>query len=263
LQSSLLFFKTTPVLETFSSAPDGMPLIEAGWSKNNYQHSTSALKALVSVSIQESPLSQSLLPVSKNFLRAPLSGWQALCVKNCCAVPSGSSYPVKTCHLGFFSLQHLVCGYAAFSLCHRECNVGVERKHGSKRCGLQCLVRRGQRCLHQRDLCWQRNQCNHFRPGRGNHLLFCGDNVCGFGQGKSVLQRGVLPGSPECSDCELFKHLYRCCDYKCAGILHKQASPDQTDTAVLHQLHFQRLLDLLPPIGGVDTSIKLEPANLV
>ena len=28
-------------------------------------------------------------------------------------------------------------------------------------------------------------------------------------------------------------------------------------------LHFQWLLDLLPPIGGVDTSIKLEPADLV
>jgi hypothetical protein len=47
-----------------------------------------------------------------------------------------------------------------------------------------------------------------------------------------------------------------------AVVLYKQASPDQTDTAALHQLHFHRLLDLLPAIGGVDTSIKLEPADL-
>jgi len=47
----------------------------------------------------------------------------------------------------------------------------------------------------------KRNQCNHFRPGRGSHLLFCGHTYAAFGHGKSVLKRGVLSGSPECSDC--------------------------------------------------------------
>jgi hypothetical protein len=51
LQLSLFFSQTPPVLKTFSSEPDGMPLIEAWWQKNNRKHLTSALKVSVSVSI--------------------------------------------------------------------------------------------------------------------------------------------------------------------------------------------------------------------
>jgi hypothetical protein len=46
-------------------------------------------------------------------MRAPLFGWQALYIENHCAVSSGSSYSVKTCHyFGFFSLQRLICNNA-------------------------------------------------------------------------------------------------------------------------------------------------------
>ena len=136
LQLSLLFFKTTPVLRVFSSKSDGMPPVEAWWEKIIINISASVLKALVFVLIQKFPLSQSLSPVSKNFMRAPLYGWQALCVENRCDVPNGSIYSVKTCHFEFHSLQRLVCSYAAFSLRNRECNIGVERMHRSNRCGL-------------------------------------------------------------------------------------------------------------------------------
>ena len=204
-----------------------MPLIEAGCLKNNYPCSTSGLKALVSVSIQEFPLSKSLLRVKKYFMRAVQFGWQTLCRENHCAVSSGSSYSAETCHFfEFFSLQRLVCSYAVFSLRHRQCKVVMERKHGSKRRGLQHLLRWSLRRLHQRDLCWQRNKCNHFRSGPGKHLPYCGDNLYFFGHGKSVLKRGVLPGSPECScsDCDLFKHLYRRCLHKPFPVQYKHAA---------------------------------------
>src|ERR1035441_4990497 len=97
--------------------------------KNNCKHSTSPLNALVFCINLEAPLVPKFVTRFQKFHAPPLSGWQALCVENRCDVPSGSIYPVKTCHFGFFSIQRFVCGYAAFSLRKRECHAGVERKH--------------------------------------------------------------------------------------------------------------------------------------
>src|SRR5208283_2107145 len=197
-------------------------------AKNICTHSASALKAMVCVSILDFPLSKSKFSVFQNSIRAPLFGWQALCVRNPCAVSSGSSNSVKTCHSRLFALQRLVCSHAAFSLRHRESDVGVEREHESNRRGLQCLLRWSLRHLYQQNLCRQRNECNHYRPGPGSHLLFCGDNVCCRGHGKSVLKRSVLSGSAECSECwsdnELFKHLYRRCLHKPFPVQDKHAA---------------------------------------
>jgi len=234
--------------------------------KINYMHSNAALKVCVSVYILQLLLSQSLLPVFNIIFPAPLSGWQAKCVENSRDVPSGSISSVETRHFGFIPLQRLVCGYAAFSLRNRERDTGMERQHQSNCRGLQRLLRGSQRHLYQQDLCRQHNECNRFRPGPGDHLLFCGDRVCCFGFGKSVLGRSVLPGSFECPDYELFQHLYR-------RYLHKLL-PVQDKLAVVwneyrlaapigsHEFCFRRFLDLFPPNGRVDTSIKLESADM-
>jgi hypothetical protein len=62
-------FQDNPCLGGFSSKPDGMPLIEAWRLKIIINILASGSKALVLVSIQKFPLSQSLSPVSKNLTR--------------------------------------------------------------------------------------------------------------------------------------------------------------------------------------------------
>jgi len=77
------------------------------------------------------------------------------------------------------------------------------------------------------------------------------------GMGKSVLKRGVLSGSPECSDCcsdcELFKHLYRRCLHKPFPVQDKHAAVWEKIVGPLPPIYtnlvFTGFWNLLSPIG--------------